>query len=188
MRTFAMHYRNAEFSQALPDQLTWTHHVVLLQSINEQDLRKKQWYAIKVIENGWSYRQLKEQILSNLYERQADKGIKTTNFNDKLPAPASDLAQEMIKEPYKFHFLTLGDDAYEKEIQKGLLGHVKQFLMELGQGFALYGTNYPILVSKRRFEIDLLMYNTKLHSYVVIEKEESSNQSTLVNLIFICRQ
>lgn len=169
MRTFAMHYRNAEFSQALPDQLTWTHHVVLLQSINEQDLRKKQWYAIKVIENGWSYRQLKEQILSNLYERQADKGIKTTNFNDKLPAPASDLAQEMIKEPYKFHFLTLGDDAYEKEIQKGLLGHVKQFLMELGQGFALYGTNYPILVSKRRFEIDLLMYNTKLHSYVVIE-------------------
>jgi predicted nuclease of restriction endonuclease-like (RecB) superfamily len=169
MRTFAAHYPQGEFSQALPDQLTWTHHVVLLQMFSSKDLPIKQWYAQKTIENGWSYRQLKENIESSLYERQAGKAIKTTNFCDKLPSPTSDLAQEMIKEPYKFHFLTIGEDAREKEIQQGLISHAKQFLMELGQGFALYGTSYPLIVSNKRFEIDLLMYHTKLHCYVVIE-------------------
>lgn len=169
MRTFASHYPNGEFGQALPDQLTWTHHVVLLQIFNREEIQIKQWYAQKTVEEGWSYRELKENILSNLYERQADKLLKTTNFHDKLPAPASYLAQEMIKEPYKFHFLTLGEDAREKEIHQGLLNHAKQFLMELGQGFALYGTHYPVIVSSKRFEIDLLMYHTKLHCYVVIE-------------------
>jgi predicted nuclease of restriction endonuclease-like (RecB) superfamily len=169
MRQFASHYPQGEFSQALPDQLTWTHHVVLIQMIEKIDLPIKQWYSEQVIENGWSYRQLREQIQSQLYERQGDKTLKTTNFYDKLPLPTSALAQEMIKDPYKFHFLTVGEDAHEKEVQRGLLKHVQQFLMELGQGFALYGSNYPIHVSGKRFEIDLLMYNTKLHAYVVVE-------------------
>jgi hypothetical protein len=65
--------------------------------------------------------------------------------------------------------LTIGEDAREKEIHVGLISHAKQFLMELGQGFALYGTTYPVVVSNKRFEIDLLMYHTKLHCYVVIE-------------------
>ncbi|MDF3033894.1 MAG: hypothetical protein K0R76_848 [Alphaproteobacteria bacterium] len=169
MRIFATHYPQGEFGQALPDQLTWTHHVVLLQAFEPEEINIKQWYGQKIIENGWSYRELKEQIQTKLYERQADKSIKTTNFYDKLPAPASHLAQEMIKEPYKFYFLTLGEDAREKEIHRGLIGHAKQFLMELGHGFALYGTNYPVSVSNKRFEIDLLMYHTKLHCYVVIE-------------------
>jgi CRISPR/Cas system-associated exonuclease Cas4 (RecB family) len=75
----------------------------------------------------------------------------------------------MIKDPYKFHFLSVGEEAHEKDIHDGLLLHVKEFLMELGQGFALFGTRYPIHVSGKRFEIDLLMYNTKLHVYVVVE-------------------
>lgn len=157
MRLFSIHYPIGEFSQALPDQLTWTHHVVLMQMIESEKLSEKQWYALKVIENGWSYRELKDQIKSKLYERQADKKIKTTNFHDKLPAPRSHLAQEIIKDPYKFHFLTVGEEAHEKDIQNGLLEHVKQFLMELGQGFALYGIKHPLQVSGKRFEIDLLM-------------------------------
>ena len=156
MYKFAMHYSDGEFGQALPDQLTWTHHIVLLQSIDKTDMTQKQWYASKVIENGWSYRELKEQIKSGLYQRQSRITIKTTNFKDKLPVTTSSLAQEMIKEPYKFHFLTLGNDAREKEVHRGLIDHIKQFLMELGQGFALYGSNYPIWVSNKRFEIDLL--------------------------------
>jgi predicted nuclease of restriction endonuclease-like (RecB) superfamily len=169
MRTFAAHYPNAEFGQALPDQLTWTHHVVLLQMIKAEKFHVKQWYGAKTVEHGWSYRELKEQIQSNLYERQAERSLKTTNFYDKLPSPTSHLAQEMIKDPYKFHFMTIGEDAHEKEIHLGLIGHVKQFLMELGQGFSLYGTKHPVIVSGKRFEIDLLMYHTKLHCYVVIE-------------------
>ena len=176
MSRFASHYLQGEFSQSLPDQLSWTQHVILLQMVDASDFHKKQWYASKTIESGWGYRELRDQIKSNLYERQADKSIKTTNFHEKLSSPTSHLAQEMIKEPYKFHFLTVGEDAYEKEIHSGLVNHVKQFLMELGQGFALYGTNFPVTVSDKRFEIDLLMYNTKLHCYVVIELKRGDFQ------------
>jgi predicted nuclease of restriction endonuclease-like (RecB) superfamily len=169
MKSFASHYPAGEFGQALPDQLTWTHHVVLIQAMKPKELAIKQWYAEQVVKNGWAYRELQEQIVSDVYSRQAHEKIKTTNFHGKLPALQSNLAQEMIKEPYKFHFLTVGDDAHEKEVQSGLIGHIKQFLMELGQGFSLYGIHYPVQVSGKRFEIDLLMYNTKLHCYFVIE-------------------
>lgn len=169
MRLFAQNYPNGEFSQALPDQLTWTHHIVLIQSFSSEEADIKQWYALKTIENEWPYRELQTQIKSDLYNRQSRLDHKTTNFKNKLPSPQSQLAQEMIKDPYKFHFLTVGNEAQEKDIQNGLLTHVKEFLMELGQGFALYGTRYPIKVSGKRFEIDLLMYNTKLHLYVVVE-------------------
>lgn len=169
MRLFAKHYPNGEFSQALPDQLTWTHHIVLAHMLKPEELPLKQWYANKTLENGWPYRELQSQIKENLYARQSNDLIKTTNFKDRLPTATSQLAQEMIKDPYKFHFLTVGKEAHEKDIHQGLMGHVKQFLMELGQGFALYGTQYPIQVSGKRFEIDLLMYNTKLHAYVVVE-------------------
>jgi predicted nuclease of restriction endonuclease-like (RecB) superfamily len=169
MRLFAQNYPDGEFGQALPDQLTWTHHIVLIQAFATDKAEMKQWYAQKTIENGWAYRELRAQIKDDLYSRQSILELKTTNFKDKLPSPQSQLAQEMIKDPYKFHFLTVGDEAHEKEIHNGLLFHVKDFLMELGQGFALYGTRYPMMVSGKRFEIDLLMYNTKLHLYVVVE-------------------
>ncbi len=169
MRLFAKNYPNCEIGQALPDQLTWTHHIVLIQAFSPEETYIKQWYAQKTIENEWPYRELQAQIKSDLYSRQSKLEHKTTNFKDKLPSPQSHLAQEMIKDPYKFHFLSVGDAAHEKDIQDGLLIHIKEFLMELGQGFALYGTRYPIIVSGKRFEIDLLMYNTKLHMYVVVE-------------------
>lgn len=168
MRRFSEHYPNAEFAQALPAQLTWTHHVVLLQ-IEPENLHIKQWYANKTTESGWPYRDLNIQIKKDLYSCQSELAIKTTNFKDRLPPATSELAQEMIKDPYKFHFLTVGEDAHEKDVHIGLLEHIRQFLMELGQGFAFYGSQYPLQVSDKRFEIDLLFYNTKIHSYVVVE-------------------
>ena len=176
MRLFALHYPEGEFGQALPDQLTWTHHVILLQMINKKEFHIKQWYALQTVKNGWSYRELQEQVKADLYNRQANQKVKTTNFHSKLSSTKSELAQEMIKEPYKFHFLTIGKDVHEKEIQRGLVGHLKEFLMELGQGFALYGTHYPIHVSGKRFEIDLLFYNTKLHCYFIIELKKKDFQ------------
>ena len=169
MKMFAAYYKEEEISQALPDQLSWTHHIVLLQSKKADSFKLKQWYAIQAVKNGWSYRELKQNIESNLYARQGSKDIKTTNFGIQLSSARSLLAQELVKDPYKFHFLAMGEDAREKDIHQGLLKHVREFLMELGQGFALYGSNYPIKVSNKRYEIDLLMYNTRLHSYVVIE-------------------
>ncbi len=169
MKAFATHYPHKEFGQALPDQLTWTHHILLLQMFNQEQLSIKRWYAEQTVINSWSYRQLREQIQQNLFERQGKLVTKTTNFVDKLPAIQSSLANDMLKDPYKFHFLLLGEDAHEREVHSGLEKHIRQFLMELGQGFAFYGSYYPVYVSNKRFEIDLLMYNTKLHCYFVIE-------------------
>jgi predicted nuclease of restriction endonuclease-like (RecB) superfamily len=167
MRKFAEVYPSFKIVQALPGQLPWTHNLVLLEKTKSRQARL--WYAQKAIDNGWSYRVLMAQIKAELYEAQGCKGAKTTNFHLKLPNPQSSLAEETIKDPYKFHFLTMGKDAQEKEIHAGLLGHARQFLMELGRGFALYATHYPIKVSNKRFEIDLLMYHTELHCYFVIE-------------------
>lgn len=102
MRLFAQNYPNGEFGQALPDQLTWT-HIVLIQAFSAEKTEIKQWYAQKTVENEWPYRELQTQIKSDLYGRQSKLAHKTTNFKDKLPSHQSLLAQEMIKDPYKFH-------------------------------------------------------------------------------------
>lgn len=167
MKKFAESYPSIQIVQALPGQLPWTHNLVLLERVKDTDARL--WYAQEALTNGWSYRMLITQIKDQLYETKGIKIGKTTNFQLKLPSPQSSLAEETVKDPYKFHFLTIGEDAHEKELHHGLLAHVKQFLMALGQGFALYGTHYPLQISNKRFEIDLLMYHTKLHCYVVIE-------------------
>lgn len=167
MRKFSEAYSTFEIVQALPGQLPWTHNLVLLEQVKEPEQRL--WYARQALEEGWSYRSLLNQVKNKLYETKGNNKVKTTNFHSKLPSPQSHLAEETIKDPYKFHFLTVGEDAHEKEIHKGLLNHVKQFLMELGHGFALYGTHYSLKVSNKRYEIDLLMYHTKLHCYVVVE-------------------
>lgn len=174
MRKFAEAYPTFEIVQALPGQLPWTHNLVLLEQVKEPEQRL--WYARQALEEGWSYRSLLNEVKNKLYETKGSNKTKTTNFHSKLPSPQSHLAEETIKDPYKFHFLTVGDDAHEKEIHKGLLNHVKQFLMELGHGFALYGTHYSLKVSNKRYEIDLLMYHTKLHCYVVVELKRGEFQ------------
>lgn len=167
MKKFAEAYTSLEIVQSLPGQLPWTHNLVLLERL--KDPKERLWYARQILENGWSYRQLMVQIKENLYKAQGQKELKTTNFSTRLSSPQSLLAEETLKDPYKFHFLTVGEDAHEKEIHQGLLNHVKEFLMALGQGFALYGTHYPLQISNKRFEIDLLMYHVKLHAFVVCE-------------------
>lgn len=167
MKKFSEAYDSPEIVQALPGQLPWTHNLVLLERLKYP--KERLWYARQTLENGWSYRTLMTQIKENLYQAQGKIELKTTNFSSKLSSHQSRLAEETIKDPYKFHFLTVGEDALEKEIHQGLLDHIKEFLMALGQGFALYGTHYPLQISKKRFEIDLLMYHVKLHAFVVCE-------------------
>ena len=176
MRLFATVYPSLEFGQAVPDQISWTHHIVLLQMIDAADSAKKRWYAGEALRNGWSYRELTLQIKNNIYECQISNNLKTTNFYENLPSPQSELAINTIRDPYLFHFLTLGEDAHEKEIQKGLISHITQFLLALGQGFSFYSSYYPLKVSNKTYEIDLLMYHTRLHCYIVVELKKGEFQ------------
>lgn len=167
MRMFAEAYPHFAIGQPVVDQLNWSQHVTLL--LYAPSAEARDWYALKTITEGWSRRKLLEQIKAELYERYGKLSHKTTNFSQQLPAPQSELAQEMLKDPYKFDFLTLGKDAHEKEIEKGLISHITKFLLELGQGFAFLGNQFPIKVSDKKFTLDLLFYHVKLHCYFVVE-------------------
>ena len=109
---------------------------------------------------------LTHQIEGGLYQRE---GKAVTNFSDTLPAPQSDLAQQLIKDPYTFDFLSLTEDYNERQLEKALIDHITKFLLELGTGFAFVGRQKGLQVGERDFFLDLLFYHTRLHCYVVIE-------------------
>jgi predicted nuclease of restriction endonuclease-like (RecB) superfamily len=143
--------------------LPWAHNSMLL-GVKNRNARL--WYMEHTLEHGWSKDWLASQIKSDLYARQ---GKATTNFATHLPSSQSALAQESLKDPYLFDFLTMEEPFHERELETGLVGHVEKFLLELGAGFAFVGRQYHLAVSDQDFYIDLLFYHTKLHCYVVIE-------------------
>ena len=164
MRTFAEAWPDAEFVQAVLAQLPWYHQLALLDKL--PDISTRHWYAAKAIEHNWSRNVLVMQIESRLHTRS---GQAVTNFAERLPSPQSDLARESLKDPYRFDFLGLTDEAQEREIETALVRHVTEFLLELGAGFAFVGRQVPLEVGGEDFFIDLLFYHLKLRCYVVIE-------------------
>ena len=106
------------------------------------------------------------QIEGKLFERQ---GKAITNFSNSLPKPNSDLANQTLKGPYLFDFLTLKKDTDEKSIEEQLIKHITHFLLELGKGFAFIRKQYHLEVGGKDYYIDLLFYHTKLRCYIVIE-------------------
>jgi predicted nuclease of restriction endonuclease-like (RecB) superfamily len=150
-------------------QIPWFHNVVLIMKIKNDDERL--WYAQKTIENGWSRNILENQISSNLYNRQ---GKAITNFSRTLPAPHSDLAQQSLKDPYVFDFLTLQEQHLELDLERGLVNHVQKLLLEMGKGFAFVDRQYHLVVAGQDYYIDLLFYHFKLRCFVVIELKARS--------------
>lgn len=166
MRKFAETYPDFAIVHQLGAQIPWRHHIVIMDKIKSEEERL--WYLKKSFENGWSRNILTIQIESKLYQRQAITE-KVTNFDTTLPKPQSDIAQELLKDPYKFDFLSIGDEAHEREIEKELVKHITHFLLELGKGFAFVGQQYHLEVAGDDYYIDLLFYHLNLSCFVVIE-------------------
>ena len=164
MRAFAQAWPEAELVQAVLAQLPWYHHLALLDKLPDPEARR--WYAAQAIEHNWSRNVLVMQIETRLLERS---GSAITNFETRLPKPQSDLARETIKDPYRFDFLGLTDEAQERDVEQSLVKHVTEFLLELGAGFAFVGRQVLLDVGGDEFFIDLLFYHLKLRCYVVIE-------------------
>ncbi|MCA3717068.1 MAG: DUF1016 family protein, partial [Brevundimonas sp.] len=164
MRALAEAWPEDEFVQQPVAQLPWGHNVRLLDLVKTRDERL--WYARAAIEHGWSRNVLVIQIEAGLYQRQ---GKAITNFTKTLPAPQSDLAQQLLKDPYNFDFLTLSKDASERELEAGLVAHLQKFLLELGTGFAFVGRQVPLEVAGEDYRLDLLFYHLKLRCFVVID-------------------
>jgi predicted nuclease of restriction endonuclease-like (RecB) superfamily len=169
MRTLAEAWPDEAIVQQAVAQIPWGHNVRILDLV--KDPSERLWYIQATIQNGWSRNILVMQIEGGLYRRQG-KGI--TNFQATLPKPQSDLAQQIIKDPYNFDFLTLAQEAQERDLERGLLAHLRQFLIELGVGFAFVGSQVPLQVGSEEYRIDLLFYHLKLRSFVVIDLKMTS--------------
>lgn len=167
MKLFSQYYQDIEISAQTVRQLPWGQIIVLMQKVKDENQRE--WYAQKSIENGWSRGVLAIQIEQDLYSKHGIAENKLSNYKERLPSPQSDFAHELLKDPYNFQFLTIDEKAQEREIEKNLIHHMKDFLIELGKGFAFVGSQYHVSVGSKDLYIDLLMYHLKLRCYVVIE-------------------
>jgi len=164
MRSFYRVSRDHAILQQVAAKLPWGHIMVLVDKCSEAEMLL--WYAREAIEHGWSRNILALQLASRLYDRQ---GKAITNFQATLPPPQSDLAQQVLKDPYIFDFLTLETAAREREVEEQLIDHVTRFLLELGAGFAFLGRQVHLEVAEQDYYLDLLFYHARLHCYVVVE-------------------
>jgi predicted nuclease of restriction endonuclease-like (RecB) superfamily len=145
-------------------QIPWGHNLKIISKCSSQT--EALFYVASTTKHGWSRSILVHQIESGLWQRE---GKAINNFEKTLPAVQSDLAQQTLKDPYLFDFLSLTKDYNERELEQGLVKHITQFLLELGSGFAYVGKQVALQVGERDFYLDLLFYHTRLHCYVVIE-------------------
>ncbi len=164
MRKLAEVYPDREKVQQLVAQIPWGHTLHLLHKVKNEPARD--WYIRQTVEHGWSRNVLALHVDAQDYER---KGQAVTNFSRTLPSSQSDLARDILKNPYLFDFLGLADDMRERELECALLGHLREFLLELGNGFAFVGNQVRLVVGDEDYYIDLLFYHLKLRCYVVID-------------------
>lgn len=144
--------------------IPWGHNLAIISKCQSQ--AEALYYVQQTQAHGWSRAVLTHQIESGLWQRD---GKAISNFAQTLPAPQSDLAAQVLKDPYVFDFLSLTPEHTERELESALLEHVTQFLLELGAGFAYMGRQVPVQVGEREFFLDLLFYHARLHCYVVVE-------------------
>ena len=166
MAKFALRFPDKKIVQAALAQITWYHHIALMDKVKSAD--EHIWYAEQVAKNGWSRNVLVHQIESGLYQRQV-LAEKVSNFESRLPSPQSELAAQTMKDPYIFDFIPFKEDMIERDIEQALVKDVTKLLLELGTGFAFLGNQYHLNVGGDDFYIDLLFYNLNLRCYVVIE-------------------
>ncbi len=135
-----------EFQKNVIFQLPWGHIKLIINKI--KDTSESQFYINETIENNWSRDVLALQIKTDLFKRQ---GKSITNFKNTLPEPFSELAQQTLKDPYIFDFMTMSKPYYEKDIEKQLVSHVTKFLLELGKGFAFVGQQYHLEIAENDY-------------------------------------
>ena len=145
-------------------KVPWGHHLRIISKCDS--IEEALYYVNQTATHGWSRSILVHQIESDLFSRE---GSATSNFASTLPPTQSDLAQQVLKDPYLFDFLTLTKEHNERDLENQLTDHISKFLIELGAGFAYLGRQVPLQVGARDFFLDLLFYHTQLHCYVVIE-------------------
>lgn len=153
---------------AMPEKfglVPWGHHIHLIAKC--KSVEEALFYMNKTIEGNWSRSRMDDEIADGLFGKQ---GKAITNFSVSLPQPQSDLAREILKDPYHFDFLTLSKGYTEKQLEDALAHNITRFLLELGKGFAYVGRQMELrMPNGQSFFPDMIFYHTKLKCYVVVE-------------------
>lgn len=148
--------------------IPWGHQKIIISKAST--VEEALFYTHQTIDNGWSRSVLENQFKQRLYEHY---GKGQNNFSKTLPVVTADMAQEVIKDPYWFDFITISQKAHERDIEKQLVTHITQFLLTLGKGFAFVGEQYCLQLNNKEYFCDLLFYHIPLRAYVVIELKNS---------------
>ncbi len=164
MKKFYLEYKDNKVVQRTVAQLPWRHNIVLISKLKDNKIRKI--YAEATIKNGWNKNMLTIQIENNYHLRI---GNSSNNFKLSLPKTTSSLANNIIKDPYIFDFISLKTNYKEKDLEKAMLEKIKDVLIELGKGFSFVGNQYKININNNEYFIDLLFYHLDLKCYIVIE-------------------
>lgn len=164
MKKFYLEYKDNKVVQRTVAQLPWRHNIVLISKLKDNKIRKI--YAEATIKNGWNKNMLTIQIENNYHLRI---GNSSNNFKLSLPKTTSSLANNIIKDPYIFDFISLKTNYKEKDLEKAMLEKIKDVLIELGKGFSFIGNQYKININNNEYFIDLLFYHLDLKCYIVIE-------------------
>ena len=166
MRTYYLECQKNKNLKELSIKIPWSHNILILSKIKDE--KQRQWYIEQTELNGWAYDVLGFQIKSDLYTRQV-LGDKPNNFKRTLKAPQSELARDMMKDPYILDLSNLKESYIETELENAMVERIKTVLLELGNGFSFVGNQYRIEVDGDEYFIDMLFYHTKLHCYIVVE-------------------
>ena len=154
---------NSNFSLPIT-HVSWSNNLVLMQKV--KDIKARYWYMIQCISANWTRDYLKEAIELDYYKQY---GALANNFQLTLPKPEAEEVRNSLKDPYLFDMVTFTDKYDERDVELGLVKHVEKFLMEMGAGFAFLGRQYHIEVAGDDYYLDMLMYNTFMHRYMVVE-------------------
>jgi len=158
------HQLGDEFQDNPIFQVPWRHHIQIF--TKSKSIKEAMFYVQKTIENGWSRAVLMNFMEADLFSAQ---GKALTNFTRFLPEPQSDLANQILKDPYNFDFISLTDNYQERELENALTSNITKFLLELGQGFSYVGRQIPIKTGENERFIDMLFYHLNLRCFIVVE-------------------
>lgn len=171
MRAFAEAWPDPAIVQRVVGRLPWGQNIELLSKLKNPAARL--WYAEATLEHGWSRPVLAAQIDTGLRDRQ---GQAVTNFGRTLPPANSDMAQQILKDPYQFDFLSMAADAKERDLERGLLARIKDVLLEMGKGFTFVGSQHHLEVGGQDWYVDLLFYHRRLRCLVAVDLKTGAFQ------------
>ena len=162
MAQFANEFSVQEIGAQPVPQIPWSSIIVIMQKSSSHE--EMLWYINETYKNGWSRSMVLNQIAMKAYERSL---IEPTTSNI---TKSDDLSNELFNDTYVFDFLDKNNIKNEKDLKNQMIDNIIKFLQELGPGFTLAGKEYKLVTpTNKEFYIDLLMYHTKIHAYVVIE-------------------